>query len=129
MWDLILGYLIFFDIDNSKHESYKVYQLYGIHNQELLLDKRFVVAAVFCSANILLQTNHTLMPTLRKMFGWINQSLVGSTIEYGYYTYNQIFGWPNKIFWLVKFGWSYQLFSMIQPNTMVNLGKRFCSSK
>ena len=25
------------------------------------------------------------------MFGWIDQILVGSTIEYGYYTDNQIF--------------------------------------
>ena len=67
--------------------------------------------------------------SLREMFGWINQILVGSTIEYGYYTDNQIFGWANKIFWLIKFGWLYQLFWLIQPNTMVNLKKRFCSSK
>ena len=33
------------------------------------------------------------------MFGWINQILIGLTIEYGYYTDNQIFGWPNKICW------------------------------
>ena len=49
----------------------------------------------------------------------INQILVGLTIEYGYYTENQIFGWLNKIFRL-KFGWLYQLFWLIQPNTMVN---------
>ena len=36
--------------------------------------------------------------TLRKMLGWINQILVGSTIEHGYYTENQIFGWAKKIF-------------------------------
>ena len=41
---------------------------------------------------------------IRKMFGWINQILVGSIIKYGYYTDNQIFSWPNKIFWLIKFG-------------------------
>ena len=55
--------------------------------------------------------------------------LVDSSIEYGYYTDNQIFGWAHKIFWLIKFGWLYQLFWLIQPNTMVNLKKRFCSSK
>ena len=67
--------------------------------------------------------------TLRKMFGWIKQIVVGSNIEYGYYTDNQIFGWPKKIFWLIKFGWLYQLFWLIQPNTMVNLKKCFCSRK
>ena len=39
-----------------------------------------------------------VLSTLRKIFGWMNQILVGSTIEYGYYTDNQIFGWANKIF-------------------------------
>ena len=38
------------------------------------------------------------------MLGWINQIFVGSTIEYGYYTDNQIFGWTKKNFWLIKFG-------------------------
>ena len=59
------------------------------------------------------------------MFGWTNQNLVYSTIEYGYYTDNEIFGWAIKIFWLIKFGWLYQLFWLIQLNTMVNLKKRF----
>ena len=45
--------------------------------------------------------------TLKKMFGWTNQNFVDSTVEYGYYTDNQIFGWANKIFWLIKFGWLY----------------------
>ena len=48
--------------------------------------------------------------TLRKMFGWVNQILVGSTTEYGYYTDNQIFGWANKILWLIKLGWLYHYF-------------------
>ena len=51
--------------------------------------------------------------------------LVDSTIEYGYYTDNQIFGWANNICWLIKFGWLYQLFWLIQLNTMVNWKKRF----
>ena len=63
------------------------------------------------------------------MFGWINQIVVSSSIEYGYYMENQMFGWPNNIFWLIKFGWLCQLLWLIQPNTMVNLKKRFCSSK
>ena len=50
------------------------------------------------------------------MFGWINQILVGSTIEYGYCTDNQNFGWLNKILWL------------IQPNTMVNLKSVFAQA-
>ena len=54
----------------------------------------------------------------RKMFSWINQILVGPTIECGYYTDKQIFAWPNKIFWLIKLGWLYQLSWLIQPNTM-----------
>ena len=62
------------------------------------------------------------------MFGWTDQNLVDSTIEYGYYTDNQIFSWANKIFWLIKFGWIYQLFWLIQPNTMVNLKKRFAQA-
>ena len=45
----------------------------------------------------------------QEMFGWTNYNLVDSTIEYGYYTDNQIFGWANKFFWLIKFGWLYQL--------------------
>ena len=48
--------------------------------------------------------------SLRTMFGWINQILVGPTIQYGYYTDNQIFGWANKIFLLIKFGWLYHYF-------------------
>ena len=40
----------------------------------------------------------------------VNQILVSSTLKYGYYTDNNIFGWANKIFWLIKFGWLYQLF-------------------
>ena len=32
------------------------------------------------------------------MIGLMNQNLVDPTIEYGYYTGNQIFGWPNIIF-------------------------------
>ena len=55
--------------------------------------------------------------------------LVESTKEYIYCRDNQIFSWPNKIFWLIKFGWLYQLFWLIQPNTMVNLKKRFFSRK
>ena len=42
--------------------------------------------------------------TLRKILGWINQILVSSTIEYGYYTDNQNFGWAKTIFSLIKFG-------------------------
>ena len=53
---------------------------------------------------------HKELRTLRKMFGWINQILVGSTIEYVYYTDNQIFGWAKKILRLIKFGWLYHYF-------------------
>ena len=62
------------------------------------------------------------------MFSWANQNLVDSTIEFGYYTDNQIFAWANKTFLLIKFGWLYQLFWLIQPNTMVNLKKRFAQA-
>ena len=65
------------------------------------------------------------------MLGWINQILVGSTIEYGYYTDNQIFdislsmlfdifnqkiGSINKIFGRVK--------KTIQAKTLVDSSKR-----
>ena len=66
--------------------------------------------------------------TLRKMFSWINQILVGLTIEYGYHTDNQIFGWANKIFWIIKFGPLYQSFWLNQPNTMVNLKSVFAQA-
>ena len=62
------------------------------------------------------------------MFSWANQNLVDSIMEFGYYTDNQIFAWANKTFLLLKFGWLYQLFWLIQPNTMVNLRKRFAQA-
>ena len=50
------------------------------------------------------------------MFGWINQILVVSTIEYGYYTDNQIFGWPNKICCLIQVSSLYLLFRFSREN-------------
>ena len=98
---------------SSKYFSYETTE-WKIEKQKRHIEKNPGKIAVFA---------------LGKMLGWINQISVGSTIEYGYYTDNQIFGCVKKIFWLIKFGGLYQLLWLIQPNTMVNLKKRFCLSK
>ena len=78
-----------------------------------LIERNFLPPILFT-----LSQKYDLRPdyALRERIGCIKKKFVDSSIVFWYYTDKIMFGWSEKIIWLIKFGLSNQIFQLLLIN-------------